>query len=83
MSLRERERPVPSYPFMVEAMKTRYGPRRLRTRGRGMAAASSMMTSSAWPRTCASCGWMYCKAVNQSLFGKENQRSKRTWIVCL
>jgi hypothetical protein len=31
-----------------------------RTRGRGIAAASSMMTSSAWPRTWESSGAMYC-----------------------
>ena len=63
MSLRESERPVPSYPLMVDAMNTRYGPRRLRTRGRGIAAASSMMTSSACPKTWASSGWMYYKNV--------------------
>lgn len=33
----------------------------LRTRGRGIAAASSMMTSSAWPRTWESSGEMYWK----------------------
>ena len=59
ISLRERERPVPSYPLIVDARKTRYGPIRLRTSGKGMAAASSMITSSAWPRTCASSGCMY------------------------
>lgn len=47
ISLRERERPVPSYPLIVEAINTRYGPRRLRTSGRGIAAASSMMSNSA------------------------------------
>lgn len=46
---------------MVEAMKTRYGPSRFFTRGRGMAAASSMTSSSAWPSFTASPGWMYCR----------------------
>lgn len=45
---------------MVEAMKTRYGPSSFFTRGSGMAAASSMTSSSAWPNFTASAGWMYC-----------------------
>ena len=49
-----------TYPFTVDDMKTRYGPSRFLTSGRGIAAASSMHTSSAWPNLCASPGWMYC-----------------------
>ena len=64
MSFKESERPVPSYPLMVEAIKTRYGPMSFRTSGRGIAAASSITKSSACPRTCESSGlmyWMTCR----------------------
>ena len=47
MSLRDRLRPVPSYPFTVEQRNTRYGPSRVFTTGKGMAAASSITNSSA------------------------------------
>jgi hypothetical protein len=43
----------------VYKISTRYGPRSSLTRGSGMAAASSMTTSSAWPSLCASVGWTY------------------------
>lgn len=69
ISFRDKDLPVPSYlksleiyevlrknPFTVEDRKTRYGPRRALTRGNGIAAASSITTSSAWPSFCAS----YC-----------------------
>ena len=48
-----------AYPLTVEAMNTRYGPRRFLTRGRGMAAASSIHTSSACSSLWLSPGWMY------------------------
>ena len=39
---------------MVEAIKTRYGPSRALTKGSGIAAASSITTSSAWESLAAS-----------------------------
>lgn len=50
-------------PLIVDARNTRYGPSMFLTYGRGMAAASSMTRSSAWPSLCASVGWMYWKKV--------------------
>src|SRR6266481_2293609 len=52
---------------------------RLRTKGRGMAAASSMTTSSAWPKTCASSGWMYY-IVNQSRVAGERERERERMV---
>lgn len=59
ISFKERDLPVPSYPETVEDRNTKYGPKSLRTSGKGMAAASSMTTSSAWPRQLLSPGAMY------------------------
>ena len=59
-----------TYPLMVEAIKTRYGPSKFFTRGRGMAAASSITTSSACPNFTASAGWIYWPTK------KENNESK-------
>ena len=55
-----------AYPLMVDAMKTRYGPISRRTSGRGIAAASSTTTSSAWSSLCESDGWMYCSGRGRS-----------------
>jgi len=49
ISFKERDRPVPSYPLIVEAIKIRYGPNSDSTIGKGNAAASSITRSSAWP----------------------------------
>ena len=48
-----------THPLIVEAMKMRYGPIRFLTRGRGMAAASSMQSSSACSSLWASEGCRY------------------------
>lgn len=49
------------HPLIVEDMNTKYGPSRFLTRGKGMAAASSMHTSSAWPSLWESVGCIYLK----------------------
>ena len=49
-------------------MKTRYGPRSFFTNGRGIAAASSITTNSAWPNLWASVGRIYCKKVEAKNF---------------
>jgi len=53
-------------PWTVEDMKTRCGPRSCFTSGRGIAAASSIQTSSAWPSFWWSDGWMYCQTHRQN-----------------
>ena len=49
-----------AHPLTVEHRKTRYGPSSCFTTGSGMAAASSMISSSACASRSWCCGWMYC-----------------------
>lgn len=46
---------------MVDDRNTKYGPNMAFTKGNGMAAASSITTSSAWVNFLPSDGWMYWK----------------------
>lgn len=46
-NFKESDLPVPSYPFTVDEIKTKYGPNIFRTRGNGIAAASSIISNSA------------------------------------
>src|SRR5690349_1784937 len=62
-------------------MNTRYGPNSFFTNGSGMAAASSITTNSAWPSTCASCGWMYCKGISRTSSLPEQTRT--VMLTCL
>ena len=62
------------YPWTVEDMKTRYGPRSCLTSGSGMAAASSIQTSSAWPSFWWSDGWMYCRTQTELHTTKQTDR---------
>lgn len=78
---------------MVEAMKTKYGPSSFFTSGSGMAAASSMTSSSAWPSFTASAGWMYWRRKMKKRVSNHHQQLSRrspdvgtwlsgTWMVC-
>ena len=48
INFKDKDLPVPSYPFIVDAIKIVYEPMSFLTIGKGMAAASSMTKSSAY-----------------------------------
>jgi hypothetical protein len=57
-----------SYPFTVDERKTRYGPSRDLTTGNGIAAASSITSSSTWESFSCSCGCIYCKEMQETTY---------------